>query len=229
MAARLHALTVRASDPDRLSRFWADLLGWSREGLELVPDADAGVPFVLAFEPGEARGPLLNQIHFHLTSDATPQEETVRRALELGATHLDVGQLPEEEHVVLADPDANEFCVIEAGNNWLAGTGFLGEVGCDGTREVGLFWSEALGWPLVHDENGETAIQPPTGGVKVAWGGPPLNERADRNRMYFLLVADDLETEVDRLVSLGASVVERTDGAVEMTDPDGNEFWVRTT
>ncbi len=32
-------------------------------------------------------------------------------ALGLGAGHLDVGQRPEEGHVVLADPDGNEFCV----------------------------------------------------------------------------------------------------------------------
>ena len=131
------------------------------------------------------------------------------RALELGGSHRDVGQLPDEDHVVLADPDGNEFCVIEAGNNWLAGTGFLGELAADGTREVGVFWSEALGWPLVHDEDGETAIQPPEGGFKIAWGGPPLNERHGRNRMYAVLVADDLEVEVERLVGLGARVVER--------------------
>ncbi len=35
-------------------------------------------------------------------------------ALELGARHLDVGQRPEEGHVVLADPDGNEFCVLRA-------------------------------------------------------------------------------------------------------------------
>lgn len=225
MTARLDALTIRASDPDRLARFWADLLGWPREGLVVVPDADAGVPFRLAFEQGEERGPGLNQIHFHLTSNAAPQEEAVQRAIELGATHLDVGQLPEEHHVVLADPDGNELCVIEAGNSWLAGTGFLGELACDGTREVGVFWSEALGWPLVHDEDGETAIHPPGGGIKVAWGGPPLNERSGRNRMHFVLVADDVAAEVDRLVSLGASVTSLGDD-VEMTDPDGNELVV---
>src|SRR6478736_5095949 len=97
------------------------------------------------------------------------------------------------------------------------------ELAADGTREVGVFWAAALDWPLVHDEDGETAIQPPEGGMKIAWGGPPLNERADRNRMHLVLVADDLDAEVERLVSLGASVVARGDD-VEMADPDGNEF-----
>jgi predicted enzyme related to lactoylglutathione lyase len=127
---------------------------------------------------------------------------------------------------VLADPEGNEFCVIEETNNWLAGTGFLGEVAADGTREVGIFWAAVLGWPLVHDEHGETAIQPPEGRMKIAWGGPPLNERAARNRMHFVLTADDLDAEVERLVGLGATVVARGDD-VEMADPDGNEFRLR--
>jgi hypothetical protein len=40
------------------------------------------------------------------------QRATVDRALALGGRHVDVGQLPEEEHVVLADPEGNEFCVF---------------------------------------------------------------------------------------------------------------------
>jgi predicted enzyme related to lactoylglutathione lyase len=224
VAVRLHALTILASEPEVAASFWGELLGWERSGLDLLPDADA--PMALSFVAADLPRARLNQMHLHLTSCSASQEANVARVLDLGGSHLDVGQLPEEEHVVLADPEGNEFCVIEEGNNWLAGTGFLGEVAADGTREVGLFWAAALGWPLVHDEDGETAIQPPEGGMKIAWGGPPLNERAPRNRMHFVVVADDLETEVDRLVGLGATVVARGDD-VEMADPDGNEFRLR--
>lgn len=56
----------------------------------------------------------------------------------------------------------------------LAGCGLLGEVACDGTREVGLFWRDVLGWPLVWEHDQEIAIQSPHGGTKVAWGGPPV-------------------------------------------------------
>ncbi|HEV2797417.1 MAG TPA: VOC family protein, partial [Nocardioides sp.] len=164
MASRLHALTVLASDPEALATFWGDLLG------------DAEVPVPLVFTKADLPRTGLNQIHFHLTSYTASQEANVARALSLGATHLDVGQLPDEDHVVLADPEGNEFCVIEETNNWLAGTGFLGELAADGTREVGVFWAAALDWSLVHDEDGETAIAPPGGGFKIAWGGPPLNE-----------------------------------------------------
>jgi catechol 2,3-dioxygenase-like lactoylglutathione lyase family enzyme len=225
MAARLHALAIRTSAPEASLAFWGDLLGWSRQGAELDPGQEGA--FRLVFEASHEPRQGLNQIHFHLTSNSAPQAATVARALELGATHLDVGQLPEEDHVVLADPDGNEFCVIEEGNNWLAGTGFLGELACDGTREVGVFWSEAIGWPLVWDEDGETAISPPGGAFKIAWGGPPLNERHGRNRMYVVLVADDLDAEVERLVHLGAAVVARREGEIELSDPDGNEFRLR--
>jgi hypothetical protein len=39
-------------------------------------------------------------------------QRTVTRAVERGARHIDVGQLPEEGHVVLADPEGNEFCLL---------------------------------------------------------------------------------------------------------------------
>ena len=54
----------------------------------------------------------LNRLHLHLTS-ASPegQRATVEKALSIGGCHLDVGQLPEEGHVVLSDPGDNEFCV----------------------------------------------------------------------------------------------------------------------
>ena len=44
-------------------------------------------------------------------------------------------------------------------------------VACDGSREAGEFWHEALGWPLVWDHGEETAIRSPHGGPKISWGG----------------------------------------------------------
>ena len=48
---------------------------------------------------------------------------------------------------MLADPEGNEFCVIEPGNNFLADCGFIGPLACDGSQQVGYFCSQALGWP----------------------------------------------------------------------------------
>jgi glyoxalase superfamily protein len=227
--SRLLALIIDAHDPARLARFWAGVLGrvvldGSRDAL--LPGADTQVGLRFARSEAEKDGP--NRVHLHLTSTSpADQQDRVAAALELGARHLDVGQLPEEGHVVLADPEGNEFCVIEPDSSFLAGCGLLGELACDGTRQVGLFWADVLGWPLVWDEGQETAIQSPHGGTKLAWGGPPLAPKQGRNRQRFdLTPADgDLAAEVDRLVALGASRLGRPgDGSVELADPDGNEF-----
>jgi hypothetical protein len=173
-------------------------------------------------------------MHFDLTSSSLEGQQTVARALGLGARHIDVGQRPEEGHVVLADPEGNEFCVIEPGNNFLADCGFIGALSCDGSQGVGHFWSEALGWPLVWDQDQETAIRSPRGGPKITWGGPPLMPKTGKNRLHFDLgppVHGDQQAEVDRLVSLGAARVDIGQGGVSwvvMADPAGNEFCVLT-
>ena len=105
---------------------------------------------------------------------------------------------------------------------------------CDGSQEVGYFWSEALGWPLVWDQDQETAIRSPRGGPKITWGGPPLMPKTGKNRLHFDLappVDGDQQAEVDRLVSLGATRIDIGQGEVSwvvMADPDGNEFCVLT-
>ena len=241
--SQFFALCFDALDPLGLARFWAGVLGRELvhdpdDGITLVPDEDPG--FRIRFLPTQEPKDVPNQIHLDLTSTSPEdQAQTVARALELGARHIDIGQRPEEGHVVLADPEGNEFCVIEAGNNFLAGCGFIGAVNCDGSQAVGYFWSQALGWPLVWDQDEETAIQSPAGGSKMSWGGPPVRPKTGRNRLHLDLAPrldGDQQAEVDRLVSLGATRVDLGQGnispgevgRVEMLDPDGNEFCVLT-
>ncbi len=240
MTTHFQALTIDANGPVLLARFWAGVLGRQLvddpddpEVFAVLPNDDTEFRIEFAATQHPKSGP--NQMHLHLTSTSLDdQQSTVDRALALGGRHLDVGQLPEEEHVVLADPEGNEFCVIPPGNNFLAGTGFLGELACDGSPEVGYFWSEALGWPLVWDQDEETAIQSPAGGAKIAWGGPPVAPKTGKNRMHFDVAppADgDQQAEVDRLVSLGAKRIDIGQGEVSwvvMADPGGNEFCVLT-
>jgi predicted enzyme related to lactoylglutathione lyase len=237
MASNLIALSFDAHNPRRVARFWSGLLGWEMVeeeggGYALLPSDDTG--FRLEFYPSDEQKWGQNQTHFDLTSNFEKQQEIVDRSLELGAKHIDVGQLPEEGHVVLADPEGNEFCVVEAGNNFLADCGFVGALSCDGTKQVGHFWSEALGWPLVWDQDEETAIRSPHGGPKIAWGGPPMNPKLGKNRLHFDIAPPagaDQQAEVDRLVSLGAKKIDIGQGDVSwvvMADPDGNEFCVLT-
>ncbi|GAA1653670.1 VOC family protein [Actinoplanes couchii] len=208
MAAVLTAVCFDAEDPARQEAFWAAMLA----------GADPG--FAVRFRPARVPKTGPNVAHFDLTSSSLDdQRATVDRALSLGARHLDIGQGPDADHVVLADPEGNEFDVIAPGNRFLAGCGFVGALCCDGTREVGYFWSRALGWPLVWDQDEETAIQSPSGGPKITWGGPPLNP--NNGRFHFELTAS--ETEIAHLLSLGATEPGGVLGgpARVLADPDG--------
>ena len=236
MTAQLVALCIDAVDPPRLARFWSALLGWETaegaNGIGLLAGDDTG--FRLRFRPTAAPKSGQNRVHVDLTSrSAADQQRTVATALRLGGTHVDVGQRPEEPHVVLGDPEGNEFCVVEPGNGFLADCGFVGALACDGSRQVGYFRSEALRWPLVWDQDQETAIRSPHGGPKITWGGPPVRPKAGRSRLHLDLAVPtggDQQREVHRLVTLGASLVdagpddEYGAGRVVLTDPDGNEF-----
>ncbi|WP_405058760.1 VOC family protein [Kribbella sp. NBC_01505] len=223
MGVRLQELTYAAKDPAKLARFWAGFFGFELSDDVVVAPADDRA-FKLRFVASDAPKLGPNQMHFDVTSTSPDdQQQQVDRALELGGQHLDIGQLPDIPHVVLADPEGNEFCVIEPTNNFLANTALIGALSSDGSQAVGYFWSKALDWPLVWDEDEETAIQAPYGGTKIAWGGPPVNPKLGVNRLQFTLVADgNRQEEVDRLVELGATPGEGN----TLTDPDGNEFVV---
>lgn len=231
-----HGLDLDAHDPGEVARFWSGVLGWSAHA-----EADGSVVVASHPDPAyrllvrESGAPKLgqNRIHFDLTS-STPQamQETIARALALGGRRIDIGQTARDSHEVIADPEGNELCVIEPANNFLADTGVVGAINCDGTQAVGYFWSEALGWPLVWDENEETAIQRPTGGSKITWSGPPLMQRQGRDRLRFVLAVaagDEVHGAVSRLEGLGATLTDSSrtgTGRFEasMTDPDGNHF-----
>lgn len=251
MSSHLHAVTIDARDPEALGTFWAGMLGRearadTQGGVTLPPPAgtDESIGYQVRFVPSDAERVDESRTHFDLTSDTDEQmQETIQRALRLGGRLIDVGQLPEEGHEVLADPEGNEFCVIPAGNNFLSDTDVIGAINRDGSQAVGYFWSKALNWPLVWDEDEETAIQAPSGGSKMSWGGPPVAPKTVPARIRLELVtdgadADAHDAEVARLITLGASRLApgaRVDvgsgpgnsgdaGGTVLVDPDGNEF-----
>lgn len=232
MALQLEAVSFDVPEALEAAAFWAVLL--DRNAIfestgALLPSTETqvGLRFITSAAP--QIGP--RQLHLHVTSESLEhQQQTVERALHLGARHLDVGQGADAPLVVLSDPGGNELCVIEPDNAYLQGTGPLGEVTCDGAREVGVFWRDALGWPLVLDEDGHTAIQSPSGGTKISWDPwehPPSSSDDTRLRQRFDLLADDLDAEVERLVALGATARELGIDYVDLQDPGGKDFTIR--
>jgi len=238
MTSRLIQLCIDANDPLGLARFWAAALRWkiadeSAEEVSLRPTD--GTSFELLFLPVPEAKSEKNRIHLDLTTRSLEdQADTVAMLIDLGGRHVDVGQTADDAHVVLADPEGNELCVIEPTNNFLATCDRLGSITCDGSPEVGHFWSQALDWPLVWDQDGETAIRSPDGtGPFITWGPPVVPKRA-KNRLHLDIappLGGDQQAEVERLTSLGARTVDvgQVDVSwVVMADPDSNEFCVLT-
>ncbi|QAY70493.1 VOC family protein [Xylanimonas protaetiae] len=234
MALHLTGIRIDATSPQALARFWAQVLRGEAQPPQAGGDVVVTLPdeaYVLRFVPTSVPKTGRNRMHFDLTS-ATPEAQaaTVARALALGGSPYDVGQTGDEGHVVLADPEQNEFCVIEAENRFLAGRGSIGGINCDGTRVTGEFWRAALGWELSWDEEEEIAITPPAGGSTVTWSGPPLMDKpaTGRNRLRLEVTTDDdVAAETARLVRRGATVVDAvTDsfGTILLADPDSNEL-----
>ncbi len=101
--------------------------------------------------------------------------------------------------------------------------------------------SELIGLGAEHVDVGQTGDEPhvvladPDGtGPCITWGGapPPGNVTCRLHLVLAPFGSGDLRAEIDRLVSLGATRVDRHDedaGTVLMTDPEGNKFRVVTS
>jgi hypothetical protein len=82
----------------------------------------------------------------------------------------------------------------------------------------------------VWDEGEQTAIQSPLGGTKIAWdtwSDLPAGPGDLTSRERFDLVSVRLTEDVERLLSLGATLEDRLPDGVRLVDPDGNPFTVR--
>jgi hypothetical protein len=93
------------------------------------------------------------------------------------------------------------------------------------------FWSQVLGYDIDPGGDGDAHLRPPSGSAGLSvWLQPTTAAKAGKNRNHPDLVVDggDVDTEVRRLLALGAThadVGQRGDeGFVVLRDPEGNEF-----
>jgi hypothetical protein len=238
MSTRLCNVVVDAADPTTLGEFWGRLLGWQISRpypgeVDVSAPEDNGWPLDLVFVPVPEKKIVKNRLHLDLQSESPDhQASTVEQALSLGATHADIGQ-GNVPWVVLADPEGNEFCVLDPRPEY-ASTGALAAVVVDAEDETRLaeFWSEATGWPLTATGEKWASLRSPTG------RGPWLefvhntDEKVVKNRVHMDVApwpGDDQRAEVARLVELGARrlhVGQADEPWVVMADPEGGEFCV---
>jgi hypothetical protein len=115
----IQCLVIDAADPQPLASFWEAALGWRRTHdtpteVALEPPEhsveDGVVPDLLFVKvPDERAGK--NRLHLDLRPD--DQAAEVARLESLGARRTSVGQTQEASWVVMADPEDNEFCVLQ--------------------------------------------------------------------------------------------------------------------
>jgi predicted enzyme related to lactoylglutathione lyase len=240
MSTRLCNAVVDASNPSALAEFWATLMNWQvshadDDEVDVAAPPDDGCDIELVFVPVAAPKVGKNRVHLDLAS-ASPdhQASLVSVAESLGATRVDVGQR-NVPWVVLADPEGNEFCVLDPRPEY-ADTGALAALVVDAVAPLRLaeFWSPATGWPIVGSTEATASLRAPNGRgpwLEFIHTGEP---HAVKNRVHLDVAPaldDDQYAEVSRLTELGAHKVDVGQGSVPwdvMADPEGNEFCVLT-
>jgi catechol 2,3-dioxygenase-like lactoylglutathione lyase family enzyme len=120
MACRFTELVVDCRDPEALAAFWAAVLGYEVLGreedgsVEIGPEAGFGGPApTLVFGPVADPTPGKRRLHIDVNPTDRDQDAELERLLGLGATPADVGQTGEESWRVLADPEGNQFCLLQ--------------------------------------------------------------------------------------------------------------------
>jgi len=119
MSSRLSELVLNCHDPETLSDFWCQVLGYielGREGadIEIGPESGFGgfAPIIVFARVTEKKSAPL-RLHLDVSPVDRDQDSELERLLALGARPADVGQSGEESWHVLADPEGNEFCLLE--------------------------------------------------------------------------------------------------------------------
>ena len=110
MASVIKSVSFDAADALRLARFWAAVFGSdvdeeSTSDKAFVEAAGWGGPNIWFNRVPELKS-AKNRVHFHLRAPGAVADEAARLA-GLGAIVLDRA----EHHIVMADPEGNEFCV----------------------------------------------------------------------------------------------------------------------
>jgi predicted enzyme related to lactoylglutathione lyase len=109
---------------------------------------------------------------------------------------------------------------------------YLHAVVVDAKDPVGLaqFWADALGYETHSSDPGWAWITDPTGKRARMSFQYEREPKTSSNRLHLDLKTDDVDTEVQRLSQLGATVKkefrEPEETVIVMQDPEGNEFCV---
>jgi hypothetical protein len=137
---------------------------------------------------------------------------------------------------VLADPEGNEFCVLEPRDEYL-GIGRLAGITVDAADPIALapFWVAATGWSIGESHPGAVMLVPP-GRRAPDLGLVQVDDPKTVKLRWHLDVepveGSSIEEEAERLRALGAvdlDIGQHDDRAADwivLADPAGNELCV---
>jgi len=103
---------------------------------------------------------------------------------------------------------------------------------CEDPERLAEFWAPALGYVNLGTAGNYIALFPDGAPGPKLLLQRVIEPKTVKNRMHFDIEVDDIQTEADRLVALGATRVseapcsEHGSTWLLMTDPEGNEFCV---
>lgn len=121
MACRISEFVLECRDPETLARFWCEVLDY----VELDREADGSVEIgprvgfggaqpTIILSPTDDPRPVKPWLHIDVNPTDRDQAAELERLLTLGARPADIGQTGAEPWHVLADPEANVFCLLKA-------------------------------------------------------------------------------------------------------------------
>ena len=113
MTSTVTELVVDCRDPELLARFWCEVLGYEVEDSEdddVFISGQEGPGIWFAKTPEGKTGK--NRVHLDVTPEGDQMAE-VARLEQLGATRVNIGQGDRCSWIVMADPEGNEFCVLD--------------------------------------------------------------------------------------------------------------------
>ena len=112
----IHAVVFDCADPVKVSGFWRAALGYE-EGVTrddwCTLRHPHGVGPQLSFDTVPEGKAVKNRVHLDIRPEGRTREEERVRLERLGATALRlVDDNPEDVHYIMADPEGNEFCIL---------------------------------------------------------------------------------------------------------------------
>jgi predicted enzyme related to lactoylglutathione lyase len=241
MSTRLVHLVIDAVDPGRLARFWAAALGWE-VAAEEPDEVDVWPPgfsypdpaaLPLVFVPVPEAKKSKNRVHLDLaTRSVARQAAEVERLLALGAVPADIGQ-GDVPWTVLADPEGNEFCVLDPRPVYLD-TGPVAAVvaDCADPFAVADFWALATGWVRASSTASGVSLRSPQGTGPYLELLPSADPKTVKNRVHLDVAPyqdEDQAAAVRALTAAGAVPADIGQGEVSwsvLADPEGSEFCV---